>query len=50
MTTLHPATPPPSRERQFVMAYGLCRIWRLLEGPNRGEYVVTATDPPHQEW
>jgi hypothetical protein len=50
MTTLHPATPPPSRERQFVMAYGLCRIWRLLEGPNRGASVVTATDPPHPEW
>ena len=49
MTTSPPILPTP-RERQFVMAYGLCRIWRLLEGPNRGEYVVGGTDPSHLEW
>jgi hypothetical protein len=48
MTNPYPMT-PPRRERLFVMAYGQCRIWRLLEGPNRGEYVVSAKDPPFQE-
>jgi hypothetical protein len=32
MTTLHPKL-STTRERQFVMAYGACSIWRLLEGP-----------------
>lgn len=35
--------------RQFVMAYGACSIWRLLEGPKRGEYMVSSTEPPCRE-
>lgn len=48
MTALPSGIPTP-RERQFVMAYGACAIWRLLEGPNRGEYIVGGLDPPHPE-
>lgn len=47
---LQPSTSSPPKERQFVMAYGACRIWRLLEGPSRGEYLVATTAPPLQEW
>jgi len=49
MTTLHPKL-STTRERQFVMAYGACSIWRLLAGPHQGEFVVGGIEPPHPEW